>query len=345
MTSRCMLILPYFGKFNNYFPLFLRSCGANPSIDFLVFTDDTTPYDYPPNVRVVPMTFNEFRMNAERKLGFEPCMPSPYKLCDFKPAYGLLFEKYLEGYDYWGHCDCDLLFGDMAKFLTPIFARGYDKVFAAGHLTLYRNTPENNRRFMEPLNGREIYHEAFTTPKICVFDEDNPDPRKNPERYNVHTIFLENGASIFCEDLSMNVSMRFDNFRRSVYSPDDRSFHRPPSPPTRYYWDNGRIVGVSWESATASLKSHEYLYMHFHSRWLRMPPDTLSSPLIEILPDRFRTVRSLPKNQRDMHLLELGLPSTFHIHVMVRRIRRKLHTFAPFNCHKKVRTLRNNHDS
>ena len=31
-----VLILPYFGKFNNYFPLFLKSCGYNPSYDFLI---------------------------------------------------------------------------------------------------------------------------------------------------------------------------------------------------------------------------------------------------------------------------------------------------------------------
>lgn len=319
-----MLILPYFGRFNNYFPLFLRSCGANLSVDFLVFTDDTTPYEYPGNVKVAYMTFNEFKARAVRKLGFEPCLPSPYKLCDFKPAYGLLFEDYLDGYDYWGHCDCDLIFGDLGRLLMPVLDQGYDKIFAAGHLTLYRNTPENNRRFMKPLHGREIYREAFTTPRVYVFDEDNPDPGKNPGRNNVHAIFLEDSASVFCEDLSMNVSMLFDDLRRSVYSPQDRSFHRPPTPPTRYYWDNGRIIGVSWNSIAKSLECHEYLYMHFHSRALRMPADTLTSPLVEILPDRFRAVRSLPGNRKDMHLLALSLPSAFRIHVMARRIRRKL---------------------
>ena len=278
------------------------------------------------------MTFDEFKVNAARKLGFMPCLPSPYKLCDFKPAYGLLFEEYLDGYDYWGHCDCDLILGDLNKLLIPVLDQGYDKVFAAGHLTLYCNTPENNRRFMKPLHGREIYREAFTTPKTYVFDEDNPDPGKNPNRNNVHAIFLEDGASVFCEDLSMNVSMLFDGLRRSVYSPEDRNFHRPMSPPTRYYWDAGRIVGVSWESATESLESREYLYMHFHSRQLRMLPGTLVSSLVEILPDRFRAVRSLPENRKDMHLLMLGLPSTFHIHVTMRRIRRKLRTIASFLC-------------
>ena len=37
MKKQCVLILSYFGKFNNYFPLFLRSCAANPSYDFSDF--------------------------------------------------------------------------------------------------------------------------------------------------------------------------------------------------------------------------------------------------------------------------------------------------------------------
>ena len=30
-NKKCVLILPYFGQFNNYFPIFLKSCGANPT--------------------------------------------------------------------------------------------------------------------------------------------------------------------------------------------------------------------------------------------------------------------------------------------------------------------------
>lgn len=67
MKKQCVLILPYFGKFNNYFPLFLRSCGANPSYDFLIFTDSAESYQYPSNVHVVPMTLEEFKANAKKK--------------------------------------------------------------------------------------------------------------------------------------------------------------------------------------------------------------------------------------------------------------------------------------
>ena len=53
-------------------------------------------YQYPSNVHVVPMTLEEFKANAKKKLGFDVCIPQPYKLCDFKPAYGFLFEDYIQ---------------------------------------------------------------------------------------------------------------------------------------------------------------------------------------------------------------------------------------------------------
>ena len=38
---------------------------------------------------------------------------------DLRPAYGVLFEEYLDGYDFWGHCDLDVLFGRIRDHLPP----------------------------------------------------------------------------------------------------------------------------------------------------------------------------------------------------------------------------------
>ena len=46
-------VVPWEGKLPEYFALWLMTCGNNPSIDFLVFTDDTTEYQYPTNVKPV----------------------------------------------------------------------------------------------------------------------------------------------------------------------------------------------------------------------------------------------------------------------------------------------------
>ena len=55
--KKCIIILPYFGKFNNYFNLFLKSCEKNPDFSWLIFTDDKSKYNYPENVRVEYMKF------------------------------------------------------------------------------------------------------------------------------------------------------------------------------------------------------------------------------------------------------------------------------------------------
>ena len=51
MTSSILLIIPYFGKFKNYFQLFLESCRVNSSINWLILTDDVRKFDYPKNVQ------------------------------------------------------------------------------------------------------------------------------------------------------------------------------------------------------------------------------------------------------------------------------------------------------
>ena len=54
-------VILYFGKFNDFFPLWLKSCKENPTIDFLIFTDDRTNYNYPKNVKVNYFTFEQIK--------------------------------------------------------------------------------------------------------------------------------------------------------------------------------------------------------------------------------------------------------------------------------------------
>ena len=93
----CALILPYFGEFNNYFSLFLKSVEYN--------TDNENKYNYPPNVKVIKTSLDKVKNIADQKLGFSVSLEKPYKLCDYKPAYGFLFEEFIQDYEYWGHCD------------------------------------------------------------------------------------------------------------------------------------------------------------------------------------------------------------------------------------------------
>ncbi len=322
MKSRaCAFILPYFGKFNNYFPLFLQSFSCNTEFDLLLFTDSDVNYIYPSNVKVFKTTLDRVRERAEEKLEFKICLSTPYKLCDYKPSYGFLFEEYIKEYEYWGHCDCDLIFGNLNQMLLPLLNEGYDKIFAAGHLTLYKNSEENNRRFMKKYMGQLLYQKVFTTNEICVFDED-------VKGNNVHSIFLEDGAKVYDGDISMNVTSHFARFRRSYYNSGKKKFTWEPFKCARYYWDNGNIVAIEYDRVQKTLKCTNYIYIHLQLRKMRMKQSVIGHKIIQILPDRFVPVIRLPETVSEIRVWSIGLPYLYWFDVYVKKIRKKLKFIA-----------------
>ena len=78
----------------------------------MIITDIKEKYDYPDNVKVINMSFTELRKKVQSCFDFKIYLGKPYKLCDYKCAYGLIFEEYIKNYDFWGHCDLDCIYGD-----------------------------------------------------------------------------------------------------------------------------------------------------------------------------------------------------------------------------------------
>ena len=170
--KKIAFVIPWFGKLPNYFQLWLESCKRNPTIDFLVFTDQQPEYPIPENIKLFQYTFKEMVYRFEKKIGFPVALYSPYKLCDFKPSYGEVFEDYLNDYDYWGHCDVDLIWGDIRKFVTDELLEKYVRIFSRGHCTIYRNSSEVNAMYrLLPSNGKQNWKEVFQSPDSFCFDE------------------------------------------------------------------------------------------------------------------------------------------------------------------------------
>ena len=84
------VVIPYFGRWPRLLPLFLESCRRNPRLDVLIVTDNDQPEGAPDSVRFITTGFGKIRDGFSRGLGFEVALPNPYKLCDFKSAYGFL---------------------------------------------------------------------------------------------------------------------------------------------------------------------------------------------------------------------------------------------------------------
>ncbi len=166
------MIIPYFGKFNNYFLFFLESCRNNPTINWLLVTDDKTNYKFPENVKVLYLSFDKLREKFQEQFDFKISLNAPYKLCDFRPAYGVVFKEFTEGYDYWGYCDNDLIFGNIRSFLTDEVISRKDKVLSRGHLSLYRNNQRMNNFFRDETD--DFYKTVFTSDRGFSFDEWGP---------------------------------------------------------------------------------------------------------------------------------------------------------------------------
>lgn len=169
------LVVCYFGReWPAYFPYFLASCAGNPGVDFLIFTN-LAPPPAAPNVRFIALAdLAAFNALATRQLGLPIALTDPYKLCDLKPAYGVIFADYLRPYRFWGYCDVDLLFGDIRRFITDEVLRDYDVVSAvaeypAGFFLLLRNEPAVTRLYA----ASRDYQRVFQSPRHFCFDECN----------------------------------------------------------------------------------------------------------------------------------------------------------------------------
>ena len=170
--KRVSIIITYYGKFPWYFCYFLHSCKFNPTIDFYIITDISWDRKLPPNVNFINNTIDDIKEVASQKLGFKVNIDHPYKLNDFKPAYGFIFPELIEGYDFWGHSDLDVIYGNIRNFLTNEMLDNYDFIslrhgYTTGCFCLYRNNEILNTYFKRSKD----YCLILSDPKHYCFDE------------------------------------------------------------------------------------------------------------------------------------------------------------------------------
>ncbi len=168
MKNKICLVIPYFGNLPHYSKLFFKSLSQNPELNVLLITDSNIKIPLK-NVKVIRYTFEQLVFKIQNLFDFPIALDKPYKLCDFKPAYGLIFQDFLKKYEFWGYCDLDIILGDFNRFITDDILNNYDKIYQHGHLALYRNCKKINCEFMSPY-GMD-YREVFSTSVNCVFDE------------------------------------------------------------------------------------------------------------------------------------------------------------------------------
>ena len=173
--KKIVILICYFGKLPWYFEYFVHSCKFNPEIDFLIITDDSASLrQVPDNITFVQKTLNEISAIATKRFNFPVNIRNPYKLCDFKPAYGFLFPNLVRGYDFWGHGDLDVIYGNIRKFITAKILREFDLIsvrhdYITGHFALFRNCKKLNSLFMKSKDFVKVFSEE----RSFCFDETN----------------------------------------------------------------------------------------------------------------------------------------------------------------------------
>lgn len=147
MNVRYAAVCCYFGQWPAHFQVWLSSCSYNKQIVFWLVTDiPMEGYCVPDNVKICRMSFEEVGARIQDRFPeLQICVNRPYKLCDFKTAYGYIFDDLFEDYDYWGYYDIDTIWGDIVKFIPENTDSYLVKIFPCGHLSFIRNIAPWNR--------------------------------------------------------------------------------------------------------------------------------------------------------------------------------------------------------
>ena len=145
-------MVTYFGSFPNYFQLYLDSLSINTDIlSVIIFTDiDTSMYQLPENAIIINMTLDNIRERAacflldeyNTQIDSNLLIKRPYKLCDYKVVYHLLFCDILRNIgvnetDYIGWGDIDLIYGKLSNMIN--LKIDYSVIGFHGHFTAIKN--------------------------------------------------------------------------------------------------------------------------------------------------------------------------------------------------------------
>jgi hypothetical protein len=273
----------YFGKRPDYFDLFLISCAKNPKIDFLFLIDFDIPLEVPKNVTFIKTTFKEIVSLVQSKFNFEVALKNAYKLCDFRPAFGEIFESHFKDYDWWGHCDFDMILGDLNYVFELASQSKYVKILRQGHLTLFKNETSINQVYRNDFtdidivknqNGKEVhrayphdgvfmnYKDVFTSEKFYCFDE----------FWGVDRLFYMMNLPVYREPIMADIGCKFPFIKMTAH----------PNCFGQYFvWNRGvlvrRALFGSYENADS------YPYIHLQKRKMAQHYDSIDSNSIIVI--------------------------------------------------------------
>ena len=253
MRNKCLFIVPYFGNFPKTFSYWLKCCRNNPDFYWYIISDNPKDgFDIPNNVLWETTTLSLISQKISDRINCDIRINKPYKLCDFKPFYGFFFSDIIKDYNYWGYCDLDLFFGNLASFLNDEVLSLYEKVNCLGHMSLLKNIDEVNYAF-EDCNWKTILSDK----RIRVFDEVRFEP-------NINSLIKNRGLSVKPTIAYADIGSSHFCFQRTEYTGNKRC-EVVDKRPMIFSIENGRAFQYSIDLSN-KIEKKELAYFHFQKR-------------------------------------------------------------------------------
>lgn len=251
---RIVLISVYMGPAPFWFPAFLLSCRANPEVEWYLFTDMPTPPNRPNNVTFINMNLDSFNQQASEKLQMNiRVQPSfAYKIADLKSAFGKIFEDEIRAFDFWGHCDIDIVWGNIRAFVVQRILSQFDIITSrinrvSGHFCLFRNVPEITMTFQWIPNVaqmmQEHQYEIMSVDENCMTDYLHA--RLSPNLIARLKFFITSSPPVRPRVYWERVLATSGAHQRSMGEGESRCL----------WWRNGKTFDADGE---------EMMYLHFH---------------------------------------------------------------------------------
>lgn len=267
----------WMGSLPDYFEVWMKTVGENPTVTFNLITDQSMRNDIPDNIKWINMSFDEVKKKLQELFDFKIELKYPYKLCDYKPIFAKAFFEYAKEFDFVGYCDIDVAFGDIRRFITDSMLENNERILDAGHFCIYRNNQKMNDIYL--LSDKKEYHvysykDVYRTGYACYFDE-----------------FLGMGA--FAWKLCKTLVDRQDE--NLVFDFTYKKFDFTSYITGKTYcccWDNGKLYKYEYDKETrkiicSDLEKTEIMYIHYQQRHMKVMIDPVRSDKFWIIPNRF----------------------------------------------------------
>ncbi|NRA16437.1 MAG: hypothetical protein HRU04_13145 [Oceanospirillaceae bacterium] len=171
--DKIALLSPYYGALPKNFSFYANSLANNLKIHVYMFTDCSYDGFIPENLHFIKSDIEHFKSLVKDKLGIDASINNGYKLCDFRPAYGLIFEDYITDYEFWAMGDVDVIYGSVLDNF-PKNWQDFDVLsmvpeWLSGSLCVFRNIAKINQLYLSSTSWEEV----FSSEKSFAFDECN----------------------------------------------------------------------------------------------------------------------------------------------------------------------------